>query len=107
MNANEKRNALHAHGRSSGATPPTVLVAGSGNWTPTRAGAGLFDVTFDANSLIDPLERVVIVTAKVTSLTAGVPTASDTDAVFRVSIESDVSGATDAAFDFLVFRASF
>lgn len=105
-NANERRNALHAHGRSSGATPPLVIVAGSANWAPTRAGAGLFDITLDANSLIDALERVVLVTPKVTSLTATVPTASDTDAVFRVSIENDLSNATDSAFDFLVLRAA-
>lgn len=103
----QKKNWLHASGRTDGATPPTVTVAGSGNWTPTRAGAGLFDITLDNNSLIDPLERVVCVTTRTTSLNAAVPTASDTDAVFRVSIETDASTATDAAFDFLVIRSLF
>lgn len=102
----QKRNWLHAAGRTDGATPPLVTVAGSGNWTPTRGGAGLFDITLDANSLIDTLERVVLVTTRTTSLNANVVTASDTDAVFRVSIEDDASTLTDAAFDFLVVRAA-
>ena len=107
MGTNQKDNAIHALGRFSGATPPLVLVAGTANWTVARAGAGLVDVTLDANSLIDPLERVLLCTPKVTSLTATVVTASDTDAVFRVSISSDAAAATDSACDFVVYRAEF
>lgn len=102
----QKKNWLHAAGRTDAATPPLVLVAGTGNWTPTRGGQGLFDITFDANSLIDLLERVVLVTCRTTSMSAAVVTASDTDALFRVSIEDDASTLTDGVpFDFLVIRS--
>jgi len=104
MAANEKNNWLHACGRTDGANPALILVAGTGNWSIARAGAGLFDVTLQ--DPIDALERIVIVCPKVTSLNVAVPTAADTDTVFRVSQEDDASTLTDGAFDFMVIRAA-
>lgn len=106
MGSLQKKNAVHACGSVTGATG-VALVAGTANWTAANAAAGLIDVTLAANALIDPLERVVICAVKTTSLSIAVVTASDTDAVFRASIEDDLSALTDANFDFVVFRADF
>jgi hypothetical protein len=101
---NEKRNAVHACGTFSAATPPVITNAGTGNWSVVRNGAGSWDVTLA--DPIDATERTILVQSKVTSTMAGTIVASDTDTVFRINCESDGSVATDSAIDFMVLRAA-
>jgi len=101
---NEKRNAVHACGRFSAATPPVVESAGTGNWSVARSAQGIWDVTLQ--DPIDATERIIIVCARVTSsLIATIP-ANDTDTVFRIHNESDAGADVDTAVDFLVIRAA-
>lgn len=102
MGSLQKRNWLHCCGRWSAATPPVILVAGTGDWAVARNGAGSWDVTM--NVAIDVTERCILVQSRVTSTMASTIPASDTDTVFRVVNELDESTATDAEIDFLVIR---
>lgn len=105
MGALIKREAIHALGRVVTSTG-VALVAGTGNWTAAAIAVGVCDVSFDASSLIDSTERVVLLTPKITSVSANVVAGSDTDTIFRISMEDDTSTAVDDACDFLVLRVA-
>ena len=102
MGSLQKKNWLHCCGRWSAATPPVILVAGTGDWAVARNGAGSWDVTMNVG--IDVTERCILVQSRLTSTMAATIPANDTDAVFRVVNSNDLAAATDAEIDFLVIR---
>lgn len=96
----EHKNWMHACGQI--ASDGTVGIAGTGNWSSVRNGAGDYTITWAAESLIDATQCVVLATPRVTSTSVAV--IAQTDTTVQFSVESDASGATDAAVDFLVIR---
>lgn len=105
MAALEIKNALHAMGRVTTSTGAAV-VAGTGNWTAANTAPGICDVSFDARSLIDSLERIVLLTPKTTSVSANTVAGADTDTIFEISCEDDTSAGADCDVDFLVLRVA-
>lgn len=102
MSTNQKKNRVHAAGRWSAATPPVIEAAGTGDWSVVRNGAG--DWTLTLQVPIDTTERLVLATSRVTSTQVSVIEAGATDTTVQFLCESDASGATDSAIDFMVLR---
>lgn len=101
MGALEQKNWLAVCGQINGADGATNI-AGTGNWSAVRNGAGDYTVTTTGDGLVDATRCVVLPTTRVTSTSVAVIV--QTDSTIQFSVKNDASGATDATIDFLVIR---
>jgi hypothetical protein len=77
-------------------------VAGSGNWSAVRNGAGDYTVTTQGDGLVDATRCVVLACSRVISTMVAIT--AQTDSTIQFVVVSDVPGATDSSVDFLVIR---
>lgn len=97
----QKNNWRWAVGRFS--TAAAVLVAGSGNWSVARNGAGDYTVTL--SDPIDTLEQNVQVTCRTAGRCATVGAVTDTT-IQILTTDLAVPGAADSDVDFAVERVA-
>lgn len=71
----------------------------------TNAGAGLFDVTLQANEGVDDSLRFVLATPiDGTSVFASLNRALSTDTNLRINVRSDAGALTDANLNVVIFK---
>jgi len=101
MGALEQKSWIHACGQINGADGATNI-AGTGNWSAVRNGAGDYTVTL--TELIDATQCAVLATPRVTSTSVAV--IAQTDSTIQFAVDNDASNPTDASIDFLVVRTA-